>query len=95
MTGYIYIITATAINWNSGEVNFYDTTGLLFYKELNGIVALVFILLFVASFAMLYGPVTWRLFAKIFPNSIRGRSMSVDTAAMWTSNFLVRKYFLY
>ncbi|RIJ50897.1 D-xylose transporter XylE [Maribellus luteus] len=67
--------------------------GASFFLNSNGIFALVFMLMFVASFAMSWGPVTWVLIAEIFPNSIRGRAMSIATAAMWISNFMVSQTF--
>jgi len=67
--------------------------GASFFLNSNGIFALVFMLLFVASFAMSWGPVTWVLIAEIFPNSIRGKAMSIATAAMWISNFIVSQTF--
>ena len=54
-----------------------------------GIGALIFMLTYVASFAMSWGPVTWVLLSEIFPNRIRGRAMAVAVAAMWISNYFV------
>ena len=45
-------------------------------------------LLYTASFAMSWGPVTWVLLAEIFPNRIRG-AMSIAVAAQWIANFAV------
>ena len=46
-------------------------------------------MLYVASFAMSWGPVAWVLLAEIFPNKIRGRALAVAVAAQWISNYLV------
>lgn len=62
--------------------------GLTFYFEVTGIVALVFMLLYIASFAMSWGPVTWVLLAEIFPNKIRG-AMAIGVASMWVANLIV------
>ncbi len=62
--------------------------GLAFYFDSLGISALVFMLLYTASFAMSWGPVTWVLLAEIFPNRIRG-AMSIAVAAQWIANFVV------
>ncbi len=51
--------------------------------------ALLFMLTYVASFAVSWGPVTWVLLSEIFPNRIRGRAMAVAVAAQWISNYLV------
>ncbi|HAQ64799.1 MAG TPA: D-xylose transporter XylE [Bacteroidales bacterium] len=62
--------------------------GFSFYFGSLGIVALLYMLLYVASFAMSWGPVTWVLLSEIFPNSIRG-AMSVAVAAQWIANLIV------
>jgi SP family xylose:H+ symportor-like MFS transporter len=63
--------------------------GTTFFMESVGIGALVFMLLYVASFAMSWGPVCWVLLSEIFPNKIRGRALAVAVAAQWVSNYLV------
>jgi SP family xylose:H+ symportor-like MFS transporter len=45
-------------------------------------------LLYIAGFAMSWGPVTWVILSEIFPNSIRG-AMSVPVAALWIANLIV------
>lgn len=62
--------------------------GTTFYTHNEGLLALVFILLYTAFFAMSWGPVTWVLLSEIFPNSIRG-AMSIAVAAQWIANWLV------
>ena len=63
--------------------------GFTFYIQNIGIAALLFMLTYVASFAVSWGPVTWVLLSEIFPNRIRGRAMAVAVAAQWISNYLV------
>jgi SP family xylose:H+ symportor-like MFS transporter len=63
--------------------------GFTFYAQQVGLAALIFMLTYVASFAMSWGPVTWVLLSEIFPNRIRGRAMAVAVAAQWISNLLV------
>ena len=63
--------------------------GTTFFLESVGIGALVFMLCYVASFAMSWGPVTWVLLSEIFPNKIRGKAMAIAVAAQWISNYLV------
>lgn len=62
--------------------------GFSFYFGSVGIAALVFMLIYTASFAMSWGPVTWVLLSEIFPNRIRG-AMSIAVAAQWMANFVV------
>jgi SP family xylose:H+ symportor-like MFS transporter len=63
--------------------------GTTFFMESVGIGALVFMLLYVASFAMSWGPVCWVLLSEIFPNKIRGRALAVAVAVQWISNYVV------
>ena len=63
--------------------------GTTFFMESVGKGALIFMLIYVASFAMSWGPVTWVLLSEIFPNKIRGRALAVAVAAQWISNYLV------
>jgi len=63
--------------------------GFVFYFQMTGISVLIFMLTFVASFAMSWGPVTWVLLSEIFPNRIRGKAMAVAVAVMWISNYFV------
>jgi len=63
--------------------------GTLFFIQSTGVLALVFMLSYVASFAMSWGPVTWVLVSEIFPNKIRGRAMAIAVAAVWIANYIV------
>jgi SP family xylose:H+ symportor-like MFS transporter len=62
--------------------------GLSFFLGNTGILALIFMLSYTASFAVSWGPVTWVLLSEIFPNSIRG-AMSIAVAAQWIANWVV------
>ena len=62
--------------------------GLAFYLNQLGLVALFFMLLYTAAFAMSWGPVCWVLLAEIFPNNIRG-ALSIAVAAQWIANWVV------
>lgn len=63
--------------------------GTTFFTQTLGWSALIFMLIYVASFAMSWGPVTWVLLSEIFPNKIRGKALAVAVAAQWISNYLV------
>ena len=63
--------------------------GTTFFMESVGMGALIFMLIYVASFAMSWGPVCWVLLSEMFPNKIRGRALAVAVAAQWISNYLV------
>ncbi|UAY50855.1 D-xylose transporter XylE [Ferruginibacter albus] len=62
--------------------------GFSFYSQSLGISALIFMLIYTASFALSWGPVCWVLLAEIFPNSIRG-ALSIAVAAQWVANWVV------
>ena len=59
-----------------------------------GIVTLVALVVFIASFAFSLGPVVWTVINEIFPNHVRGRAVSVATAVNWGSAWLVSQFFL-
>lgn len=56
--------------------------------------ALVALLVFIASFAIGLGPVFWLMISEIFPVGVRSASMSVSTVVNWAANFLVAATFL-
>ena len=62
--------------------------GFTFYAESLGILALIFILIYIAGFAMSWGPVMWVVLSEIFPNSIRG-AMSIATATVWITDLII------
>jgi SP family xylose:H+ symportor-like MFS transporter len=62
--------------------------GFSFFARQTGFFALFCMLLYIAGFAMSWGPVTWVLLSEIFPNSIRG-AMSVPGATLWIANLIV------
>jgi MFS family permease len=64
--------------------------GTLFYTgHSDGMLLMVFVLCFTASFSFSYGPVVWTLLSEIFPTSIRGRAMSIATLSIWVGTYLV------
>ncbi len=60
-----------------------------FALQVKGTAALLCMLLYIAGFAVSWGPVTWVLLSEIFPNQIRSKAMAVAVAAQWIANFLV------
>ncbi|WP_434135786.1 D-xylose transporter XylE [Pseudomonas luteola] len=62
--------------------------GTAFYLQSLGITALLMMLVYVAAFAVSWGPVVWVLLSEIFPNSIRG-ALSIAVATQWLANLLV------
>ncbi len=54
---------------------------------------LVFILGYIACFALSVGPVTWVILSEIFPTKIRGRAMAIATFSLWIANLVVSQTF--
>ncbi|NDV58523.1 D-xylose transporter XylE [Bacteroides sp. 519] len=66
---------------------------ILSFMDVIGIAALVFIIIYTASFMMSWGPICWVLISEIFPNTIRGKAVAIAVAAQWITNFLVSSTF--
>jgi len=60
----------------------------------GGVVTVIALVVYIASFAFSMGPVVWTLISEIYPNRVRGRAVSVATAANWLAAFLVTEFFL-
>ncbi len=64
--------------------------GFLFItNQTGGILLLILILVFIASFAFSLGPVVWVILSEIYPTRIRGRAMSVATMAVWVGTAII------
>jgi len=63
--------------------------GTLFHLDALGVGALLAILVYIAGFAMSWGPVVWVLLSEMFPNAIKGKAMAVAVAAQWLANLFV------
>lgn len=59
----------------------------------SSFVAVSAVVVYIAGFAMSWGPVTWVMLSEIFPNSIKGKAMSIGVAAQWIANFVVSTTF--
>ena len=60
----------------------------------GGIITVIALVVFIASFAFSMGPVVWTVIAEIYPNRVRGRAMAVATAVNWLAAFIVAQFFL-
>jgi sugar porter (SP) family MFS transporter len=67
--------------------------GMTAYYQRTELWVLIFILSYIASFAMSVGPVTWVILSEIFPTRIRGRAMGIATFCLWGANFIVSQTF--
>ncbi|MFW6103907.1 MAG: D-xylose transporter XylE, partial [Bacteroidota bacterium] len=62
--------------------------GFFFFFNSLGVGALSAMGIYVAAFAISWGPITWVMLSEIFPNAIRG-AMSIAVAAQWVANLMV------
>ena len=67
--------------------------GLAAYFETTGLWILLFILGYIACFALSVGPVTWVILSEIFPTRIRGRAMAIATVCLWVANYAISQTF--
>ncbi len=67
--------------------------GLAAYGRHTELWTIVFILGYIACFALSVGPVTWVILSEIFPTGIRGRAMALATVCLWVTNYLVTQTF--
>jgi SP family xylose:H+ symportor-like MFS transporter len=67
--------------------------GVAAYSRTTGLWMLVFILGYIACFALSVGPVTWVILSEIFPTRIRGRAMAVATVCLWVANYVISQTF--
>jgi SP family xylose:H+ symportor-like MFS transporter len=69
------------------------TLGCLFNAHAVGLAALVAVVVYIAGFALSWGPVAWVMLAEMFPNSIKGKALGLAVAAQWIANWVVSTSF--
>jgi SP family xylose:H+ symportor-like MFS transporter len=67
--------------------------GSLFHAHHTGPLALIAICLYLAGFALSFGPIVWIMLTEIYPAPIRGQAMSIAVASQWIANLLVSATF--
>jgi MFS transporter, SP family, xylose:H+ symportor len=63
--------------------------GSLFHSQQAGVFGLAAICLYLAGFAVSFGPIVWIMMTEIYPAPIRGQAMSLAVASQWIANLLV------
>jgi SP family xylose:H+ symportor-like MFS transporter len=63
------------------------------YYHQTALWVLMFVLSYIACFALSVGPVTWVILSEIFPTRIRGRAMAIATVCLWLANYVVTQTF--
>lgn len=67
--------------------------GLFIYFNAIGNWVLPFLLLFMASFSISWGPIVWVLLSEIFPTKIRSLALAISVFIQWVANFIVTQLF--
>jgi SP family xylose:H+ symportor-like MFS transporter len=67
--------------------------GLFIYYDAVGNWVLPFLLLFMASFSISWGPIVWVLLSEIFPSKIRSLALAISVFIQWVANFVVTQFF--
>ncbi len=67
--------------------------GCLFNAKIVGLAALIAVVVYIAGFALSWGPVAWVMLSEMFPNAIKGKAMGLAVAAQWIANLLVSASF--
>ena len=67
--------------------------GMAGFWQVTWVWLLIFVLVYIASFALSVGPVTWVILSEIFPTKIRGRAMGIATICLWMANTVVSQTF--
>ncbi len=65
------------------------TLGSLFHSQHAGAFGLAALCLYLAGFAISFGPIVWIMMTEIYPAPIRGQAMSLAVASQWIANLLV------
>jgi MFS transporter, SP family, xylose:H+ symportor len=65
------------------------TLGFQFQANAVGTGPLIAAIVYIAGFALSWGPVTWVLLSEMFPNSIKNKAMAIAVAAQWIANLFV------
>lgn len=71
--------------------------GAFAFSSLSGIVSwvtLIGLMLYIASFAVSFGPLLWVMLPEIFPLNARGSGTGVSALSNWVANFIVAQAFL-
>ncbi len=70
-----------------------SVVGISAYYQITSTWLLPFLLLFMASFSISWGPVVWVLLSEIFPNKVRSLALAIAVFIQWVANFAVSQTF--
>lgn len=61
--------------------------------SIAGSLSIIWMVVFIASFAFSLGPVVWTIISEVFPTHVRAKGMSVATAINWGAAFVLTLFF--
>lgn len=61
----------------------------MFIKDMNPMMIVVFLCIYVAFYSFTWAPLTWVIVGEIFPLAIRGKASGVASSFNWIGSFLV------
>jgi MFS family permease len=64
-----------------------------FTQEFVGYSVMIYLIIFIASFALSQGAVIWVFIAEIFPNNVRSKGQTLGSATHWVMAWLVSSTF--
>ncbi len=67
----------------------YLILGYCYHARISGLPVLLLVLAAIACYAMSLAPITWVIISEIFPNRIRGASMSLAVMTLWLACFIL------
>ena len=67
--------------------------GIFINNDAVGNYVLPFLILFMASFSISWGPIVWVLLSESFPNKIRSLALAISVFIQWVANFVVTQFF--
>lgn len=100
--GFTIVALRTIDKWGRTRLMIIGSTGMGISLVALGVAAffqqtslwvLLFILGYIACFALSMGPAVWVVLSEIFPTRVRGRAMAVATLALWGANYVVSQTF--
>ena len=67
--------------------------GMVFYSEQHQNLLIIFLVAYIACFAISIGAVIWVYISEVFPNRVRAKGQSLGSSAHWIMNTIVTKAF--
>ncbi|WP_400073841.1 sugar porter family MFS transporter [Zobellia russellii] len=95
---FTFVAMRTVDSWGRRKLMLFGAAGLsivyallggAYFFEFSGWPVLVLVITAIAIYAMSLAPITWVILSEIFPNRLRGISMSIATFSLWIASFIL------